>query len=147
MVIGLLLAAVAAAQPTPEALRLGEQLARVGTLSTLLPAMKDGEVQGLIKDHPELSESDREALLNIADVVYATGRDRLFAATARAYAEHLIIEDLKAVLAFQSTRAAQRYREATPEVIAETMKNVGKLDFKGDVLAAYCKETGKLCDK
>lgn len=146
MVIALLLAA-AAAHPSPEALQLGRQLAKVGILASLLPAMKESELQELIKDHPELTEEDKEALRNVADVVYATGRDRLFEATGRAYAERLSVADLKAALAFQLSPAGKRYREVTPTVIADTMKSVGKMDFKADVRAAYCKETGKLCGK
>jgi hypothetical protein len=34
-----------------------------------------------------------------------------------------------------------------PGVIGDTMKEIGSMDFKGDVRAAYCKETGKLCGK
>ncbi len=143
----LMLLAVAAAQPSPEALRLGRQLAEVGTLSTLLPMMKKSEVEELINDHPELSPNDQAKLRASADRVFEAGRERLLSATGRAYAEHLSIADLRSVLAFQSSAAATRYRSVTPEVIAETIKSVGKLDFKGDVLAAYCKETGKLCRK
>ena len=49
--------------------------------------------------------------------------------------------------AFQSSSAGKRYRAAMPGVIAETMKSIGNMDFKGDVRAAFCKETGKLCGK
>jgi hypothetical protein len=147
MVSALLFAAAATAQPSPEALQLGQQLARVGTLSALLPALKESELEEIIKDHPELTQSDQDALRNVAIVVYATGRDRLFSGLGRAYAERLSIADLRAILAFQSSPAGKRYREATPAVIAETMKSVGKVDFKADVLSAFCKETGKLCAK
>ena len=146
MVIALLLAA-ATAQPSPEALRLGRQLAGVGTLATLLPMLKQTEIQGLINDHPELSKDDQAMLRTTADRVYDAGRDRLLAATGRAYAEHMSVADLRAVLKFQSSAIAKRYRAAISLVIADTMKSVGKLDFKGDVVAAYCKETGKLCGK
>ena len=147
MVAALLFLAAAAAQPSPEALKLGRQLAEVGTLATLLPMMKQTEVQELINDHPELSSAEQAQLREVAERVFLSGRERLLAATGRAYAEHLSRADLRSVLAFQSSSVARRYREATPLVIAETMKSVGKLDFKGDVEAAFCKQTGKLCRK
>lgn len=143
----LILLAAAAAQPSPDALRLGRKLAEVGTLATILPMMKKSEVEELINDHPELDSDDQAKLRASADRVFETGRERLLSATGRAYAEHLSIADLRSVLAFQSSAVAKRYRAVTPQVIADTMKNVGKLDFKGDVAAAYCKETGKLCRK
>ena len=31
--------------------------------------------------------------------------------------------------------------------LRDTMQRIGTMDFKGDVRAAYCKETGKLCAK
>ena len=41
MVTILMLAAAAAAQPSPEALRLGRELANYGTLASLLPLLKE----------------------------------------------------------------------------------------------------------
>jgi hypothetical protein len=51
------------------------------------------------------------------------------------------------IVAFQKSRAGQAYRGAIPAVIAATVQSVGDMDFKGDVLAAYCRQTGKLCSK
>ena len=36
-------------------------------------------------------------------------------------------------------------KAAIPAVVLSTMKAVGQMDFKKDVTAAYCQETGKLC--
>jgi hypothetical protein len=33
-----------------------------------------------------------------------------------------------------------------PGAIAAAMQAVGQMDFKKDVRAAFCKDTGKLCD-
>ena len=49
------------------------------------------------------------------------------------------------VSAFWKSPAGQGYRASIPAVIAATVQSVGDMDFKGDVIAAYCKETGKLC--
>jgi hypothetical protein len=147
MVILLLAAAAGAAQPSPEAMKLGRQLAESGTLATLLPMIQGKETDELVAAHPELSATDQAKLRATAQRVYATGRERLMQAEAQAYAARLGLPDLRAVATFQATAAGKRYRAAIPGVIGDTMKLVGKIDFKADVVAAYCKETGKLCGK
>ena len=144
MVIALLLA-VAAAGPSPEALRLGRQLAESGTLATVLPMMQEKETEELIAAHPELSAAGKDLLRSTAQAVYREGRERLMQAEAISYARTMGIGDLKAAVAFQNSASGKRYRAAIPKVIADTMQSIGKMDYKGDVLAAYCKQTGKLC--
>lgn len=141
----LLFLAAAAAQPSAEALRLGRQLADSGTLATLLPLVAKKDSEELVAAHPELSASERAALRATADRVFAAGRERLMDSEARALAGRLSIADLRAIAAFQRSGAAQRYRDVTPQVIATMMESIGKMDFKADVLAAYCRQTGKLC--
>jgi hypothetical protein len=136
---------LAAASPSPEALSLGRQLAETDTLAGVLPLISAKETEELIAAHPELSAADRTALRATAQRVFEAGRDRLMAATGRAYAERLSLRDLRRLVAFQKSGAARRYRAATPMAIAATMQSVGKLDFKGDVIAAFCKERGRLC--
>jgi hypothetical protein len=144
MVVLLFLAA-AAAQPSPEALRLGRQLAETGTLATLLPIIQHKETEELVAAHPELSGTEKDALRATADRVYKAGRERLMQSEAQGFAERLTIADLRAIATFQGSAAAKRYRAVTPEVIATMMQSIGKMDFKGDVSAAYCRQTGKLC--
>jgi hypothetical protein len=146
MVIALLLAA-AAAQPSAEALALGKELAAHGTLAALLPMMEVKEVGELVADHPDLSAADQAKLRVAADQVFQGGRDRILTAEGTAYARTMSVEDLKAALGFYRSPAGGRFEAALPKVIGETATNMGKVDFKGDVLAAYCKQTGKLCAK
>ena len=142
MILALLLAA---AEPTPEALKLGRQLAEQGTLASLLPLIKAKETEELLAAHPELSPDEKAALKAVAERVFQTGRSRLMEATGRAYAERLSVRDLRRLVAFHKTGAAQRFQAATPQAIAATLQSVGKLDFKGDVSDAFCRQTGKLC--
>ena len=144
MVIALLLAA---AQPSPEALALGRKLAETGTLASLLPMIQQKEAEELVADNPGLSAAEKDRLRATARRVYEKGRKRLMDAEAIAYAKRLSIRDLRAAVSFQSSPAGRRARAAMPGVIGDTMKSVGNMDFKGDVRAAYCKETGKLCGK
>jgi hypothetical protein len=146
MVIAFLLAA-AAAQPSPEALQLGKELAAHGTLAALLPMIEAKEVGELVADHPQLNAVDQARLRATADKVFQGGRDRILTAEGTAYAQAMSVEDLKQVLAFYRSPAGGRFEAALPKVIGETAANMGKVDFKGDVLAAYCEQTGKLCVK
>ena len=145
MVIAFLLAA--AAQPSVEALSLGRQLAETGTLAAVLPLVQEKETEELVAAHPELSAAGKDLLRATAQAVYRQGRDRLMQAEAESYARTLPISDLRAAVAFQNSPSGKRYRGAIPQVIADTMRQLGKMDFKGDVQAAYCRETGKLCRK
>jgi hypothetical protein len=47
----------------------------------------------------------------------------------------------------QRSGAGAHFRAAMPAVIAGTMQKMGKMDFKAEVKAAYCQQSGKLCDK
>ncbi len=144
MILALMLAAAAAA-PSPEALSLGRQLAETGALAGLLPQISAKETEELVADHPEFSAADKAALRATARRVFEAGRDRLMDATGRAYAERLSVRDLRKLVAFQRSGAAHRYQAAMPQAIAATMQSVGKMDFKADVAAAFCKEKGRLC--
>ena len=139
--------ALAAVAPSAEALALGRQVAEAGTLASLIQLVQAKETDELIEAHPELGEADKVKLRATAQRIYEGGREKLMQATARAYAERLSVADLRAIVAFQDSDAGKRYRASIPAVIAATVQSVGEMDFKGDVLAAYCKETGKLCGK
>jgi hypothetical protein len=146
-VVAFLFFAAVAAQPSAEALQLGRQVAEVGALASFVELVQAKETDELVEAHPELSERDRATLRATAHRVYLSGRERLMDATGRAYAERLGIDDLRAIVAFQRSPVGQNYRAAIPAAIAATVETVGEMDFKGDVLAAYCKGTGKLCSK
>ena len=136
-----------AAEPSADALALGRELAETGTLAAVLPLVQAKETEELIANNPDLNAAERDKLRDVARQTFRQGRERIMAATARAYAERLSVEDLRALAAFQNSGAARRYREAMPEAIAAAMQASGPMDYKGDVLKAFCKETGKLCDK
>lgn len=143
----ILAAAGAAAAPSAEAETLGRRLVETGTLAALLPLVSAKETEEMVADHPELTQAERAALRKAARATYAAGEARLMAATGHAYAQRLSVADLKALVAFNRSPAAARYRAATPAAIAETIAVLGPIDFKKETLAAFCRETGKLCAK
>jgi hypothetical protein len=136
---------IAAVEPSPEALALGKEMAQTGMLATLLPILETETTEKLVAEFPELSDPDRQKLRETAHRTYLEGRDRLLEADGRAYAEQLSVEDLRALVEFSRTDAAKHYRDAMPRIASSTMARAGQMDFKKDVIAAFCKETGKLC--
>ncbi len=138
---------LSAAAPSAQAIALGRQIAERGTLGTLLPLIQHKETEELVAAHPELNAAEQARLRAISNRIYRTGREKLIRTEGRAWADRLTIGELRAVAAFQTSTAGKRYRAAQPAVIAATMQAIGQIDFKGDVLAAYCKETGKLCSQ
>jgi hypothetical protein len=136
---------IAMTEPSPEALALGLEMSETGMLATLLPILEADATEKLVAEYPELSDADKAKLRDTAHRTAAQGRTKMLEADGRAYAEQLSIEDLRALVAFARTDAAKHYRDAMPKIAASTMASVGPMDFKSDVIAAYCKETGKLC--
>ncbi len=134
-----------AAEPSAEAIALGREMANVGTLATILPMIEKTETEVLVAEHPELSPAEQVSLRDVAHATFLVGQERALAADAHAYASHLSIGDLRALVTFSRTDAAKRLRAAMPTIAAATMHELGAIDFKGEVRSAYCKETGKLC--
>ena len=144
MVIAILLAA---AQPSAEALRLGEEIAAQGTLAALLPLKEQQDTAELLTEDTTLNAAEQAKVRAAVKQLYADAEKRLFAATGRAYAERLSLSDLRTVVAFYRSPAAKRFQSAVPAAIVATMKSVGEVDLKKDARTAICKDTGKLCAK
>jgi len=144
MVIALLLAA---AQPSAEALRLGNEIAAHGTLAALLPLKQQQDTAELLAEGKTLSAADQAKVRATVQRLYVDAKKRLFSATGRAYAERLSLADLRTIAAFYRTGASKRFQAAVPTAIVATMKAVGEVDLKKDARVAVCKETGKLCAK
>jgi hypothetical protein len=148
MIMALALAssgASATPNPGPRAEQLGRQLAEAGTLGGLLPLIGAKETEELVAAHSELAEADKAALRRTAARVFEAGRARLMAAMGHAYAQRLSIADLRVLVAANRAPAAARYRTAQPGAIAAAMQSMSGMDFKGDAIAAFCRETGKAC--
>jgi len=139
--------ALLASAPSAEAERLGIEVAKLGTLASLLPIVTAKEAEELVAEHPELGDSEKRDLRDMATRVANDTRVRLRRLTGHAYATRLIEGDMRAILAFDASPAGRAYRAAIPPAIVETVQNAGKVDYKGDVLAAFCAKTGKACPK
>ena len=142
-----LLAAALLLQASPQAMKLGEELASYGTLATLAPIMTAKEGEDLVAANPKLSAAEKDQLRATAKKEAEALRARAIAVEGKVFAETLSLEDLRALTEFARTGAAKRQREAMPTIIIGTMKGLGNVDYKGNVLAAYCRDYKKLCAK
>lgn len=148
MTIALLIAAAAAAaQPSPDAMDYARQVASHGVLVEIARLQTRSEVEGMIKDHPELTETERGRLRTLGQEKAQSLVDSAIEAEAKALATELSVDDLRALAAFATSPAAEHQRAALPKVMASTVGSLGKVDYAGGVRAAFCAETGKLCDK
>lgn len=147
MLTALLLALAAPTVPSAEAEALGVQLARLGSLASVLPVLELKETDELLDSMPELRAGERLKLRMVAHRVAVEGSERLLRAEGRALAERLSIADLKALIDFAESAPAQRMRAAEPAVTIATMEAMRGFVYKEEVMKAFCKETGKACPK
>jgi len=138
-------AAAPAPPPAQETLALARRLAETGTLSALLPMLADKETDALVAAHPGLTAVEQADLRRAAAMTLAVGADRLFAAEARALAERLTPEELRALIAFEETSAAAHRRAALPAAIAAATVALEGFDLKREAWAAYCATPGRRC--
>jgi len=149
MTISLLLATAAAAatQPSPEAVDLARQVAAHGVLAQIAPLQTQGEVAEIIAKHPELNPAEQARLRAIGEEHAKALVDKALDAEAKALAAELSLADLRQLVAFYSSPAAEHQRAALPKVMAATVRTMGDVDYAGGVRAAFCAESGKLCEK
>lgn len=138
---------MAATLPSADAEALGRRLAAVGAFQTMLPMVAKKETEEMIAAHPDLSPAERDRLRAVARGVMERGSARIAAGIGHEYAATLSLDDLKALVAFNESPVAQRYRSAMPAVTMKGLAAAGQIDFKGDVAKAFCAETGKLCGR
>lgn len=137
--------ALAAAAPNTEQQRLGLELAKLGSIASMLPAIELEQTDQLLDEHPELGTRERLALRRIAHRVAVQGMDRLIEAEGRGYAERMSLEDLRAAVTFAKSPAGRRMHAAEPAIARTTLLAMRGYDYKREVMAGLCSETGKGC--
>ena len=137
----------ASAAPSPEAEALAVRVARAGSIMALLPLVAQKDTDALVADHPDLSAAEKTRLRATADTTFKAGIARIETAFGRAYAKRFSIPELRVLVAQLESPEQRRLRALQPPVMAEALSAIGELDFKKDTLAAFCRDTGKLCSK
>jgi len=145
MLLAAMLGAQAVPAPSAEAEALGAELARNGVLATLLPTLAMKETEDLIGQHPELTPADKDLLRKQGKAQAEAVIARVAGAIGHQYALSMSIDDMKAVIAFNASGPARKWRGAEPSAIIAATRALDGFDFKAAVAQDFCKATGKLC--
>lgn len=130
---------------SPEAEALGKRLAEAGTLATLLPMVAQKEAEEMIADIPDLTDAEKQMLRDISAETARAGLDQVTTQMGAVYAQKMTVAEMRAIVAFNDSPAAQKHRALQPEVIAASVAALGPVDHKGSTLKAFCAKTGKGC--
>lgn len=138
--------AQAAATPNAEAIELGREVSRGGMLATLIPLKTGSEIEEMITENPDLTVEEQEKLRAIGKAQADALFERVLDIEGRALAQNLSLEDLRTIAAYERSDAAARKRAAMVPIMVATVTALDGLDYGGGVKAAFCTQTGKLCD-
>jgi hypothetical protein len=139
-------AASAAPAPLPAAqAALGRRLAELGDFNAMIGAMGHAEIEGMAANMPDLTDAERARLRQVGERVLASGRARILGALGDAYGRHFTADQLRAIIAFLESPAGRAYVGALPQLLPEIAAATQGVDLGRDVRAAFCRETGKLC--
>ncbi|QPC97862.1 hypothetical protein [Qipengyuania soli] len=141
----LVLAAPLAANDDPK-LALAREIAGHSLLATLGPLQTAAEVEQIIADAPDLTAQEQDDLRTIGREKAEEIGKRAIEAEAQAMAAMLTLEDLDAIASFERSPAAAHRREIMPMIVGSIMQELAGLDYKGEVRAAFCEQSGKLCE-
>ena len=130
---------------TAEALEWGQKLAARGDFHAVIGAMGQAQTEELVRDTPGLSAAERDRLRQVAQRRLSAMRSRLTRVVGEIYARRFSLEDLKAIVAFFESPAGRAYTGAFPRTLPEIATALQGIDFKREVLADFCRETGKGC--
>jgi hypothetical protein len=139
-------AASAAPAPLPAAqAALGRRLAELGDFNAMIGAMGHAEIEAMAAHTPDLTGAERARLRQVGEGVLASGRARILDALGGAYGRHFTAGQLRAIIAFLESPAGRAYVGALPQILPEIAAATQGVDLGRDVRAAFCRETGKLC--
>jgi hypothetical protein len=124
---------------------LGRRLAELGDFNAMIGAMGHGEIEALAANTPDLTGAERARLRQVGEGVLASGRARILAALGDAYGRHFTAGQLRAIIAFLESPSGRAYVGALPQLLPQIATATQGIDLGRDVRAAFCRETGKLC--
>jgi hypothetical protein len=124
---------------------LGRRLAELGDFNAMIGAMGHAEIEAMAANMPDLTDAERARLRQVGERVLASGRARLLGAVGDAYGRHFTAGQLRAIIAFLESPAGRAYVGALPQLLPEIAAATQGVDLGRDVRAAFCRETGKLC--
>jgi hypothetical protein len=143
--LGLLAYCGAALAQPPAQLALGRRMAAAGDFNAIVGAMGAAEVERLARETPDLSDAERSRLRAIGRATLEAGRTRMLDSVGAIYARHFTAAQLGEIVAFLESPAGRAYTGAFPRMLPEIAAAMGGVDLGGEIRAAFCRETGKLC--
>jgi hypothetical protein len=137
-------AAAPAALPAAQA-ALGRRLAELGDFNAIVGAMGHAEIEAMATGTPDLTAAERARLRQVGEGVLASGRARMLAIVGDIYGRHFTAGPLRAIIAFLESPPGRAYVGALPQLLPRIAMAMQGVDLRRDVRAAFCRETGKLC--
>jgi hypothetical protein len=92
-----------------------------------------------------LSDAERARLREIGGATLAAGRARLLDTVGAIYARHFTASQLRAIVGFLESPDGRAYTGALPRLLPEIAAAMGTVNLAGEIRAAFCRETAKLC--
>lgn len=138
-------AAPAPAPLPPAQAALGRRLAELGDFNAIIGAMGHAEIERMATNTPDLTDAERARLRQVGEAVLATGRGRALTLVGDIYAHHFTADQLTAIVAFLESPPGRAYVGALPRLLPQMAMSMQGVDLGRDIRAAFCRETGKLC--
>jgi hypothetical protein len=141
-------AAPPAAAPTPlpaAQAALGRRLAELGDFNAIVGAMGHAEIEAMATGTPDLTGAERARLRQVGEGVLTSGRARMLTIVGDIYGRHFTAGQLRAIIAFLESPSGRAYVGALPQLLPQIAMAMQGVDLRRDVRAAFCRETGKLC--
>lgn len=130
---------------TAEALEMGQRMAASGDFHAIIGAMSQAQLEEIVRETPDLSEAERARLGEIGRRHVSEIRSRLTRDVGAIYARRFSVEEMRSIVAFFESPAGRAYRNALPRMLPEIGAAMEGIDLKRDMLADFCRETGKGC--
>ena len=124
---------------------LGARVAASGAFMDLARLALEKDIRELLDANRAMPTADQLALTRIATDKAAEAQKKLIATTGELYARELSVADMQAIIAFNESPAAARWRAVQPRAVAAVQQGMAGYDFKREVLDVMCFRTRKMC--
>ena len=133
--------------PRPAALAaLGRRRAELGDLNAILGFAGHAEIERAATTTPGLTDAERARLRQVGERVVGAQRARILDVAGNVYARRFTAPQLRAMIAFLESPPGRAYVGALPQLLPQGAAAMEGVDLGRDVRAAFCRETGKLCE-
>jgi hypothetical protein len=133
-------------EPGPEQEALGRRLAAAGDFQAVVSTIGRGEVDRLAAAQADLTEAERARFREVGYRELNRGREELIEIVGELYARQFGANELRSIVDFFESPVGRRYTGALGGLIPQIAAAIEDRDLGADVRAAFCRETGRLCE-